>query len=36
MITAAKRRGLYSAFLHPNAIFLRSSEVPRLAVDTIF
>lgn len=36
MITAAKRLGLYSAFLQFKAIFLKSSLVPRLAVETIF
>ena len=36
IITAAKRLGLYSAFLQFRAIFLKSSFVPKLAVDTIF
>ena len=36
IITAAKRLGLYSAFLACKAIFLRSNVHPRLTVDTIF
>ena len=36
MITAAKRFGLYSAFLQFKAIFLKSSFVPKLAVETMF
>ena len=36
IITAAKRRGLYSAFLQFKAILRKSSFVPKLAVDTIF
>jgi hypothetical protein len=36
MITAAKRLGLYSAFLQLRAIFLKSNFIPRLAVETIF
>jgi len=36
MMTAAKRLGLYSAFLQFKAIFLKSNLIPRLAVDTIF
>lgn len=36
IITAAKRRGLYSALRQFNAIFLKSNLAPRFAVDTIF
>lgn len=36
MITAAKRLGLYSAFLACRAIFLRSSLQFRLTVETMF
>lgn len=36
IITAAKRLGLYSAFLACRAIFFKSSGTPRFTVDTIF
>lgn len=36
MITAAKRLGLYSAFLHCRAIFLRSKGHCKFKVDTTF
>ena len=36
IITAEKRLGLYSAFLHHYAIFLRSSLQLRSAVETKF
>ncbi|KAH9424358.1 hypothetical protein DERP_004541 [Dermatophagoides pteronyssinus] len=36
MITAAKRFGLYSAFLACNAIRLRSNLQPKSTVDTMF
>lgn len=36
MITAAKRLGLYSAFLARSAIVFRSSLHPKFTVDTIF
>jgi hypothetical protein len=36
IITAAKRFGLYSAFLAYNAIFFNSRVQPRLTVLTIF
>ena len=36
MITAAKRLGLYSAFLQFRAIFLKSNLMPRFAVETMF
>jgi hypothetical protein len=36
MITAAKRFGLYSALRQFKAIFLKSSFVPKLAVETMF
>jgi hypothetical protein len=36
IITAAKRLGLYSALRQFKAIFLKSRDTPRLAVETIF
>jgi len=36
IITAAKRLGLYSAFLAWSAIFFKSNLHPRLTVETIF
>lgn len=36
MMTAAKRRGLYSALRQFNAIFLKSNFIPKLAVETMF
>jgi len=36
MMTAAKRFGLYSAFLQLRAISLKFNFVPRLAVETMF
>jgi hypothetical protein len=36
IITAAKRFGLYSALRQFRAMLLRSSEIPRFAVETMF